>query len=71
MTDQPLPPPGTERWTAKRKARLVAAIAAGEITSERVLTNYHISPEELASWQRLNAKAGAPGLRTTRLKDYR
>src|SRR5215472_5680346 len=47
-----LPPANVTRWTIRRKAAVVTAVAAGQITREEVYRRYQISPEEFLSWQR-------------------
>jgi transposase-like protein len=66
-----LPPINIRRWTIRRKAAVVAAVAAGEVTREEVSRRYQISAEEFLSWQRAYEAYGLPGLRSTRLQQYR
>ena len=66
-----LPPPDTKRWVIRRKAEVVAAVRAGVITLEEACRRYTLSIEEFLSWQRLVDSHGLPGLRVTRLQDYR
>lgn len=66
-----LPPVDIHRWTIRRKAAVVTAVAAGEITREEVCRRYQISTEEFLSWQRAYETYGLPGLRSTRLQQYR
>jgi Protein of unknown function (DUF1153) len=66
-----LPPPGTKRWVIRRKAAVVAAVRNGLLTLEDACKRYHLSVEEFLSWQRLIERHGLPGLRATRLQDYR
>lgn len=66
-----LPPPDTKRWVIRRKAEVVAAVRAGIITLEDACARYTLSVEEFLSWQRLVDSHGLPGLRVTRLQDYR
>jgi transposase-like protein len=66
-----LPPLGVGRWTIRRKAAVVSAVAAGEITREEVCRRYQISEEEFNSWQQAYERYGLPGLRSTRLQQYR
>ena len=66
-----LPTPGTQRWVVRRKAAVVDAVRAGQISVDEACRAYSLSPEELQSWQRLIERHGTRGLRTTRLKDYR
>jgi transposase-like protein len=66
-----LPPPSTIRWTIRRKAAILAAVQAGEITIEEVCRCYQLSEEEFLAWQRAFEAHGLPGLRVTRLQRYR
>lgn len=66
-----LPPPETKRWVIRRKAEVVAAVRAGVISLEEACQRYTLSIEEFLSWQRLVDSHGLPGLRVTRLQDYR
>ena len=66
-----LPPPETQRWVIRRKAAVVAAVRQGLLTLEDACNRYRLSVEEFTSWQRLIDRHGLPGLRTTRLQDYR
>jgi hypothetical protein len=66
-----LPPPNTKRWVIRRKAAVVGAVRAGLLTLEEACQLYHLSVEEFLSWQRLIERHGLPGLRATRLQDYR
>jgi len=62
-----LPLPDTGRWVARRKAAVVAAVAGGVITIEEACGLYHMSEEELFSWQRAFENEGLAGLRQKRL----
>jgi Protein of unknown function (DUF1153) len=66
-----LPPPETKRWVIRRKAEVVAAVRAGLLSLEEACARYTLSVEEFLSWQRLVDSHGLPGLRVTRLQDYR
>ena len=66
-----LPPPDTKRWVIRRKAEVVAAVRAGILSLEEACRRYTLSIEEFLSWQRLVESHGLPGLRVTRLQDYR
>jgi len=66
-----LPPPETKRWVIRRKAEVVAAVRAGILSLEEACRRYTLSIEEFLSWQRLVESHGLPGLRVTRLQDYR
>ena len=71
LTIADLPPPTTKRWVIRRKAEVVAAVRAGVISLEEACRRYTLSIEEFLSWQRLVESHGLPGLRVTRLQDYR
>lgn len=66
-----LPPPETKRWVIRRKAAVVTAVRRGVLSLEDACRRYRLSVEEFTSWQRLIERHGLPGLRTTRLQDYR
>ena len=67
----PLPPVGTVRWVASRKAAVVAAIAAGAITRTGAIERYALSEEELDGWISAEQAHGVDALRVTRIKAYR
>ncbi len=69
LTD--LPSNGIRRWTAMRKAELVACVRAGLITRAKACERYVLSEEELQSWDSYLDRHGVAGLRTTRLQEYR
>lgn len=71
ITRDTLPPPNTKRWVIRRKAEVVAAVRGGLLTLEEACTRYMLTVEEFQSWQRAIEQHGMPGLRTTRLQDYR
>jgi transposase-like protein len=66
-----LPPANTRRWVARRKAAVVAAVQNGKITLEEACRRYELSEEEFRSWQRTYQSHGVPGLRATRVQQYR
>jgi transposase-like protein len=66
-----LPPPDTKRWVVRRKAAVVAAVRSGQITIEEACRVYQLSREELLSWERAFETHGLPGLRATRVQQYR
>jgi transposase-like protein len=66
-----LPPPDTRRWVVRRKAAVVAAVQSGKITLEEACRRYNLSEEEFREWQRAFEAHGLPGLRATRLQQYR
>jgi hypothetical protein len=71
LTIADLPPPNTQRWVIRRKAEVVAAVRNGLLSLEEACHRYKLSLEEFLSWQRLIESHGVPGLRATRLQDYR
>jgi hypothetical protein len=71
LTLDDLPPPDTKRWVSRRKAEVVTAVRCGLLSLEDACRRYNISMEEFLSWQRLIESHGIPGLRATRLQDYR
>ena len=66
-----LPPANTKRWVVRRKAAVVAAVQGGKITLEEALRRYQLTEEEFRAWQRAYEAHGLPGLRATRLQQYR
>ncbi|MGB1235931.1 MAG: DUF1153 domain-containing protein [Planktomarina sp.] len=66
-----LPPTGTMRWVASRKAMVVKAVASGLITQGEACEDYDLSEEEFQSWCRLAREHGEKGLKTTSLQVFR
>jgi transposase-like protein len=66
-----LPPANTTRWVVRRKAAVVAAVQAGKISIEEACRRYQLTEEEFRAWQRAYDAHGLPGLRATRLQQYR
>ena len=71
LTLEALPPPDNGRWTARRKAEIVAAVRGGLLTFDEACSRYAIGTEELTGWQRAVDRSGMPGLRATRTQHYR
>ncbi len=71
MTLSDLPSPSTQRWVIRRKAKVVAAVRGGLISLEDACKRYNLSVEEFLSWQRSIERHGLPGLRVTRIQEYR
>ena len=71
LTIDDLPPSNTKRWVIRRKAEVVAAVRGGLITLEEACKRYSLSVEEFLSWQRAIDRNGLPGLRVTRVQQYR
>jgi hypothetical protein len=63
-----LPPPDTERWVARRKAQVVAAVQAGLLSLDDALARYKLSLEEYTAWQRGLYRHGLRGLQITHLQ---
>ena len=66
-----LPPANTNRWVARRKAAVLAALNSGVITMEEACRRYALSEEELLDWQRAFEAHGLPALRAARLRARR
>lgn len=65
-----LPPKGTLRWVASRKAVVARAVKHGLITAEDACDLYALTQEELDSWLSALAGHGMRGLRATvRIRD--
>ena len=71
LTLSSLPPPNTERWVARRKAEVVAAVKGGLLSFEDACARYRITAEEFLGWKRQVDRHGLPGLRVTRIQNYR
>lgn len=71
LTVDDLPPPNTQRWVARRKAEVVAAVRAGLLTLEEACARYNLSAEEFLTWEAAITKHGLGGLRVTRIQDFR
>jgi hypothetical protein len=66
-----LPPANTKRWVISRKANVVAAVRGGLITAEEVCARYGLTHEEFLAWCAAIDRFGVPGLRVTRIQQYR
>ena len=71
LTLDSLPPPSTRRWVVRRKAEVVAAVNGGLLTVDEACERYDLTVEEFASWQRAIDRSGMPGLRVTRIQQYK
>ena len=71
LTVADLPPRDTKRWVTRRKAELVAAVRGGLLSLEEACERYALTIEEFLSWQTTLDRHGLPGLRATRVQDYR
>jgi Protein of unknown function (DUF1153) len=59
----PLPPVGTRRWVAGRKAQVVEAVQSGILRLDEALRRYDLSIEEFSLWKRRFYRSGVAGLR--------
>ena len=71
LTIDDLPPPNTQRWVARRKAEVVAAVRAGLLSLEDACRRYNLSSEEFLTWEAAIDKHGLGGLRVTRIQEFR
>ncbi len=71
LTIADLPPADTQRWVIRRKAEVVCAVRGGLLTLEEACGRYRLSPQEFDLWQKRVDAHGLPGLRATRIQDYR
>jgi hypothetical protein len=71
LTIADLPPANTRRWVIRRKAEVVAAVRGGLLSLEEACERYKLTIDEFLSWQRSIERHGLPGLRATRVQDYR
>ncbi|MBL8158548.1 DUF1153 domain-containing protein [bacterium] len=71
ITIADLPSPDTKRWVIKKKAIVVAAVSGGLLTIAEACERYSLSLEEFLAWKRAIEKHGTPGLRSTKLQQYR
>jgi len=71
LTLADLPPTDTKRWVIRRKAEVVAAVRGGLLTLEDACERYKLTVEEFLAWQNAIDRHGLPGLRTTRIQQYR
>ena len=59
------------RVVAWMQAELVAAVRGGLLSLEEACERYTLTVDEFLSWQRTLDRHGLPGLRATRVQDYR
>ena len=71
LTLDNLPAVNTVRWTPRRKAEVVAAVAGGLLTLAEACERYSVTAEEFTGWQRRVDHGGLRGLRVTRTQDDR
>src|SRR3954471_12511921 len=61
-----LPPAGTTRWVAARKAQVVEAIQSGRLSLDEAWRRYRLGVEEFGAWKRALIGFGVQGLRVAR-----
>jgi hypothetical protein len=71
LTIADLPPPNTKRWVIRRKAEVVAAVRGGLLSLEDARKRYSLSIDEFLVWQRQIERHGLPGLRATKVQNYK
>jgi len=71
LTLADLPSPNTERWVIRRKAEVVVAVRGGLLSLEDACKRYTLTVEEFLAWERAIKRYGLPGLRATRIQQYR
>ena len=71
LTLEKLPASNTLRWTARRKAEVVAAVVGGLLSLDDARQRYSLTAEEFRSWQGALDRSGLRGLRVTHLQDDR
>ena len=70
LTLADLPPQGTTRWVARRKAQVVAAVRGGLLSLEQASERYELTAEEFMSWRNAVERFGLQGLRATHARDH-
>ncbi len=71
LTMPDLPPPTMTRWVARRKAEVVAAVRGGLLSIDGACERYNLTMDEFLAWHRQIVRHGVPGLRATKLQEYR
>ena len=71
MTRSDLPPVGTRRWVASRKAAVVRAVTSGLISRDEAKELYGLSDEEFEGWLAAVANHGEAALKATTIQRYR
>lgn len=59
------------RWTARRKADVVRAVAIGQLTVDEVQHRYRLSVEEFNSWCHALDREGVAGLQVSHAQHNR
>lgn len=71
LTLAKLPPAGIGRWSPRRKAEVVVAVAGGLLTIEEACERYSLSIEEFTRWRSTWERGGMRKLRVTRVQEDR
>lgn len=71
MTRADLPPAGTVRWVASRKAAVVRGVVYGLMTQEEAMRRYGLSDDEFMEWLSAVSAHGEEALKATFLQKYR
>jgi hypothetical protein len=71
LTMADLPTANTGRWVVRRKAEVVAAVRGGLLSLDEACARYRLTVDEFLSWQATVDQHGLPGLRATRIQQYR
>jgi hypothetical protein len=71
LTLADLPPSTLTRWSIRRKAEVVAAVAGGLLSIDEACRRYSLSLEEFTRWQSTLERNGMRGLRVTRAQQNR
>jgi Protein of unknown function (DUF1153) len=71
LTIADLPAPNIKRWVIRRKAEVVAAVRGGLLSLEDASNRYKLTIDEFLNWNRLINEHGLPGLRATKVQNYR
>jgi hypothetical protein len=69
LTLADLPPAGTTRWVARRKAQVVSAVRGGLLSLEQASERYALTAEEFLSWRNAVDRDGLRGLRATHVRE--
>ena len=68
LTLDNMPPRGTVRWIARRKAEVVAAVRGGLLSFGDACERYALTSEELIAWQQAIEHSGMNGLHATHVR---
>jgi hypothetical protein len=71
LTTNNLPSPRLKRWSAHRKAEVLALVECGLLSVDDACARYGISLDEFLSWKSLSRVAGVRGLHVNRIQDHR